>query len=278
MRILIVAALMLGANQASAQILETCGVQRPFELELAWQDASLSLQVCDATSVKETWEHFHMGEGEWDRYGLQEDACNSNTPLGRTFNALLTMRRAAANPTCESTAFPLDWAYCYSSEFIVKLVARCWDAKGSANARTFTWALDQMNERTELYKPFYYDMGPVRRAATIFHESRHAHDDCNHTTNCSAGIDGDGNHTVAACDPQWEHGCVNGEGKGAYAWGAIWLHRYAVEAVDRVINQDLREYAVEVANVIVGWHFDVPTCFQYEVKTGHVQQIEGCTP
>jgi hypothetical protein len=216
-----------------------------------------------------------MAEGGWEGYGLEGDACNDDTALSRTFAGLLLMRDAGANPTCEPNDFPLDWAYCFSSEIIVKLVASCYDP--SASAKTFLWGLNQMNERTELYMPFYYQYGPPQRAATIYHEARHADDDCLHTTGCPAALDSAGNRVYEACDPQWAHGCVGGEGKGAYAWSVLWNHRYAVDAVPALINQELREYAILNANISLGRNFDVTPCFTYDSTTGHVQAITGCT-
>jgi hypothetical protein len=262
---------MLTASHVAAQVPNACQVPRESVPLIADGDAFIGPQVCNNQDrIRETWGHFHMGEGGWDGYGLMDDACTSNTALSRTLKGLLLMRDAGANPTCEPTGFPLDWAYCFSSEIIVKLVAGCYSA--IASAMTYTWGLDQWNERTELYFDFYYNFGPPVRASTIFHEARHADDDCEHTTNCPAGLDDSGNYTNEACDPQYEHGCVTGTGKGAYAWSAIWLHRYAVDAVPHLINADLRAYAVDNANVYLGNNFEVAPCFRFDRNTGHVDE------
>lgn len=270
MRAILITVLMsFVSSSAAAQTLVTCGVNG-FEHPLVWADTAVhNLLGCTQQQADDAWKHFHMADGEWDRYGLHEDACNYNTPLGRTLKGITLLRNASSSPNCEGTGSPLDWAYCYSSELIVKLVARCEDTtdEGDAAARTFTWGIDQWNERTELYSWFYYNFGPPVRAATLYHEARHAEDDCTHTSNCMSGKE--------SCDPQFEHGCVGGNGKGAYAWTAIWLHRYAVEAHAGAINQDLREYAVAFANAVLGSNFDVTPCFVYDPKTGHVDET-GC--
>lgn len=270
---MVVALLACGySGIAAAQpSLVTCGVNEPWELPLVWADSRVrDLLGCTQQHIDDTWNHFHMSQGGWSNYGVNEDACNLNTPLGRTIAGATLLKNAGANPSCDGSGTPLDWAYCYTSEIIVYLKAEC--DGGGASARTYTWGLDQWNERTELYKAFYYDFGPPMRAATLYHEARHAEDNCSHTINCPASID---NELAEVCDPQFEAGCVGGEGKGAYAWSAIWLHRYAVDGHAGVINQDLRAYAVGNANFILGRNFEVTPCFTYIPDTGHLNDT-GC--
>lgn len=115
-----------------------------------------------------------------------------------------------STPRCDySQELALDWAVCFAGNAISELTPLC-DGKGMAAT---TYYAIQVDFRTELHKPFFYDSDVPRRAATIFHEARHADGWCQHTDNCAAGAN--------ACDPNFDEGCVglaSSDKKGAYAW------------------------------------------------------------
>jgi hypothetical protein len=258
------------AVPAPAGVLSTCGVTEPWNSNTQ-EGFYTAVLGCDSTVVDNAWGSFHMEDGDWRDYGLEEDACNSNTPLGRTIYGIQLLRVAGTDtPQCEGSDFPLNWSHCWAANAIEYLTVKC--DGGFAAATTKTFGIDQLDPRTELHVGFFYNSTAAKRASTIVHEARHAESGCTHTTKCKAGETGN-----PACDPQFEHGCIGGEGKGAYAWAAIWLHRYAVEAQAHLINGDMRFYAVQSANSILERNFEVTPCFVYSETTGHVVEM-SCTP
>ena len=135
---------------------------------------------CWQAFIDFVWDAYDFDKGDWDDGFGWYDACNVSKPLARTFNALWVLEYSAPDPFNESYSMPiLYWAGRYSRSNIDELDGRCGD--GSAFART-TWGF-LVDNRTQLFMPFFYSLAAAVRAGTIIHEARHAswkgHDDGN---------------------------------------------------------------------------------------------------
>ena len=249
--LLIVALLLLVHGQAHAQ---TCGVREPWATQ--HYDAFFSRVLpCTGEFIDDVWTRFNLDQDEWQQFGVVEGGCNYNMPLGRTISALEIMAFAGTpNPHCDwESDLVLDWAYCFAGNAISELTPVC---DGGGKSATTYYAI-QLDYRTELHKPFFYDADVPRRVATLFHEARHADGWCIHSGACDAGQD--------ACDRTFDDGCVgagSSSGRGAYAWSVIYLQRYLRDSRPELFDQVIHERVRQSANVILGRNFESDPCFR----------------
>lgn len=209
---------------------------------------------CQQVFIDDMWNRFDFDEGDWDDGFGYSDPCNNNLPLKRTFNALHVMGYAVtANPTCSTSSSNVGmWAYCWAGNNIDELDAEC----GDGSSRAYT-AYGFVDDYTELYLPFFYHETVVQRAGTIFHEARHAHGYCSHTSSCTDGDD--------SCDPNWGSGCVglgSGSGAGANAYTVLWMSWFATTARAGYINTATRADAVAEGNRYLSNRFGTDPCFR----------------
>lgn len=249
--ILAAMALTLYVPAADAQ---TCGVREPWATNHF--DGYFSGKLpCTGEFIDDVWTRFELDQDEWEQFGVSEGGCNYNMPLGRTISALELMAFAGTDfPHCDSlNDLVLNWAFCFAGNAIHELTPVC---DHPTNAAT-TFHEIQLDYRTELHKPFFYDFDVPLRAATIFHEARHADGECVHTGGCLAGGE--------ACDPSFNDGCVgilSSDKKGAYAWSVIWLQRYLANLQPHLFDQTIAERVQGQANAVLGRNFEVDPCFR----------------
>ncbi|HMJ11022.1 MAG TPA: hypothetical protein VK524_06420, partial [Polyangiaceae bacterium] len=180
--------------------------------------------------------------------------CNNNLPLKRTFNALQLLAYGVTSaPTCSTSNANVGfWAYCWSGNEIDELDATCSEA-----SRAHTQFGAVIDNYTDLRLPFFYDETVVQRAATIFHEARHAHGWCSHDNSCLDGND--------SCDPNWGSGCVgfgSGSGAGANAYTVLYLSWFATSARSNWITTTHRQNAVAEGNYYLSRRFGSDPCFR----------------
>ena len=115
---------------------------------------------------------FSGNKGYWDDGFGWDDPCNTNKPLARTFNGCYLLTYSAQdylNDRWDAPQNILQWGRRYVRNNIDDLHSMCGD--GSAMAASFSgWFV---NDRVELYMPFFYQASVVERAGTLIHEARH---------------------------------------------------------------------------------------------------------
>lgn len=219
---------------------------------------------CNTSTMMEMVNRFAMDKGDWDGERGWSQGCNDRLPLKRTFNTLQLLAYSITNtPTC-STSSPNvgHWAYCWSGNAIDELDGSC-----KTGARAVTSIVPGFHF-TRLQQPFFYDETVIQRAATVFHEARHAHGDCRHTSGCADGND--------SCDPNYLNGCVgigSGSGRGANGYTVLYLHWFATTARPGWISNPIRENAVNEANRYLNRRFEQDPCFRLS-SSGHM--IKTC--
>lgn len=208
---------------------------------------------CGQTYIHDMWTRFSMWDTDWDGGFGFDDPCNDSKPLKRTFNALQAMAYGVtATPTCSTSDDNVaKWAYCWAGNQIDELDSGCGD--GSAYAYTTFGGVD---DYTDVYMRFFYELTVIERAATLFHEARHAHGWCQHTkTGCALGNN---------CEAGWTDGCHgfgSGSGPGAWNYHVRFLAWYLFTARAGWINEALRSSAVAKANMILIGRFEQNPCF-----------------
>jgi hypothetical protein len=209
---------------------------------------------CGQWLINDAWKRFHMNKDAWQPYGYGFP-CSSVFPLARTFNAVFVLNYAGTpTPNCDfSGSNPLPYASCYASKHIGDLEVAC---VGDSIATTYYGSLE-LDPRTALRKRFFYEEYVSLRAATLFHEARHAQGWCVHTDSCPAG--------AGACDPSWETGCTglfSSSGHGAYAMGIMYEMWFAYAARPEFTNATIRDLEVADANGRLGRNFERDPCFR----------------
>lgn len=210
---------------------------------------------CSQREINDMWGRFDFDRKDWDGGFGYYNACNENLPLKRTFNALQLLKWAHVDPTCDTSDSNIArWGYCWAGEQIDELDGRC--GNGSYVAMNFNSFWD---DRTELYRGFFYDQTVVGRAMTIIHEARHAQSGCSHVRCASAG----------ECDVNYFHGCGS-RGMGAYAMGVHWLAHYVWHGQPSWKSSATRDDAIAISNWTLGYKFVKNPCFRLAPVTGAV--------
>ena len=242
---------------------QTCGVRQPWAFDHFDGYFSRKLE-CTGEFIDDVWTRFALEQDEWQPYGVNEGGCNYNMPLGRTISALELLSFAGTdNPHCDwSDDLVLDWAFCFAGEAISELTPDC----DEGNAAATTYYRVQLDYRTELHKRFFYGLDVPRRAATIFHEARHADGWCDHADGCPAGDD--------ACDPTFENGCVglaSSDQKGTYGWTVVYLQRYLANVQPFLFDSMIADRVRADANGTLGRNFTVDPCFRVTGLNGSLE-------
>lgn len=233
---------------------ETCGVAEPW----TFSDFDTFYNNADGCPtqgfISDAWGRYSFTEDNWRQYGMDEDSCNINTPLARTWQALRLLAFAGSDtPNCDySAAKTTDWAYCWAGNQIDELLVECNPQNPNAIART-VWGTLRDNF-TALHRAFFYGNSVPWRAASIFHEARHAEDECRHVDNCPAG--------VGACDHAFDDGCWGGKGQGAYTYTAVWLEWFFVQPQPRMTDVTISGHVLDQVNSTLARHFEVDPCFR----------------
>lgn len=168
----------------------------------------LSGWKCKQVFVNYWWSAFSMDEADWDNGYGYEAPCDNVRPLARTFNGLYVLGYSSTGtPSCNTSQSNITlWAQCWSASQIDELDGRCPSASLTTGNAALTKHGDAIDNWTQLYWPFFYGMDVSVRAASIFHEARHA-SGCTHNggTRCRRG---------SSCDQSYGNGCKEPRSNG----------------------------------------------------------------
>jgi hypothetical protein len=232
----------------------TCGVENPDDLQDTFYH--FFTPPCDDAFLDDTWDRYSFS-GYWDDYGKGQDhPCGILSPHGRTMSALKLLAFAGtSSPHCDyEVDNTLTWAYCFSGDWIDELIPVCEAPPATSNIAT-TYPTALLDQHTDLHRAFFYNNTVTWRAASIFHEARHAEDDCFHV-DCAAG--------AKSCDQAYDHGCPGGDGQGAYTYTAVWLQWFYVAAQAHQTDEQISRTALFQANVTLGRNFVADPCFRMQ--------------
>ncbi|MGH8613427.1 MAG: hypothetical protein ACREYF_15780 [Gammaproteobacteria bacterium] len=176
----------------------------------------VNLWGCERAFRDFFWDAYDFDKGDWDEGFGYDDSCNIEQPLARTFNALYALHYSHADPALskgDREGPILRWGGSYAWSHIDELDARCGDGTSYAYTR---WG-PIIDNYTNLYLPFFYELSVPERAGTILHEARHA-DGKGHDagSNCPRGV---------SCDSSWDY-------NGANRWQVTWLWWYRAAGVN----------------------------------------------
>ncbi len=189
--------------------------------------------ICQQQYIDYFWEvyGFNGNKGYWDDGFGWHDACNTNKPLARTFNACYLLTYSASDYLNDSYDAPqniLQWGRRYVRESIDELRSFCGDGGAVASFSGGT---------AELYLSFWYDYSVVERAAILVHEARHEAKGHN-ATFPSGSVFGSSDDA----DSNWDY-----QGAWTFEAGYLWWF-YAAGA--RTTSAS-RERARQAGNVII---------------------------
>lgn len=194
--------------------------------------------LCTQASINQHWSDFDFDKGDWDGGFGYNDPCNINLPLGRTFNALNLLDFYGTSKPAGSSNW-LPWFYSFASNAIDELDGRCGSGcpGACAGCGSFTNAINfrGLDDRTELYWPFFYAQNVFGRASIIVHEARHA-DGKGHNGGTTCGNGG-------SCDTTWAYNGAN-RYQVLYLW---WLR-----AVGTGMTTAMRNQIQTVGNALLG--------------------------
>lgn len=185
-------------------------------------------RICWQPFIDWAWDAFDFDKDDWDSGFGYENVCNNRLPLSRTLSGIWCL-------TYSSPRFPnesyngniLEWGCRFARNALDELDARC----GTGAYFAYTWWGPFTNDKTELYLPFFYELGVSNRAGTILHEARHA--------------DGKG-HDSGNNDSSWGY-------NGAWRWHVCWLAWFAHEGVST--SAAMKTQARQRANNIINTRF-----------------------
>jgi hypothetical protein len=190
--------------------------------------------ICSQTYIDYFWNTygFNGNKDYWDDGFGWDQACNTDLPLARTFNACYALTYSASDwANDDYSGAMLNWARRYVRDQIKSLRSKCGD--GSAIARSFGSGL------VELYLGCWYSKDVPGRVETLCHESRHQGGKP-HNANFPAGsVFGEGK---SGADTTWDY-------QGAWMYGALYLWWYY--AAGARTTSALKERARQRANVVI---------------------------
>lgn len=128
------------------------------------------------TLIDKHWGSFGMEKKYWDDGWGFHNACNTNTPLNRTFRAL-ELLRISKNPSF-SNSIALNYAYGHSKSWIHHLRVRCAknkddSARASHNGGAWEWIGGDNGSGTVYLYQNIFGSSIVSLATTLVHEARH---------------------------------------------------------------------------------------------------------
>lgn len=185
-------------------------------------------RVCFQPFIDWAWNAFDFDSGDWDDGFGYNAVCDNTQPLNRTLAGIWCLTYSAEDWRNESyNASILQWASRFARNAIDELDGRC----GSGSAYATTWEGAFVDDRTELYMPYFYGQGVSLRAGTLIHEARHA--------------DGKG-HDSGKNDSSWEY-------NGAWRWHVCWLAWFAFAGTRT--STAMKTQARQKANAIINTRF-----------------------
>lgn len=201
-------------------------------------DAHYIQYSCDDAQIDYFWSAFDFDKDDWDGSFGWDEACNVNLPLARTMNALYALQYSSYMPDYSSNdgyqGKILEWAGVYAAKKIDELDARCGD--GGAYAQT--WWGPIIDNKTELYKEFFYNLTVAGRASAIIHEARHASGVDHDSSDCVLGKDN--------CDKSWNS-------NGAFRYQVSWASQFVRRGVGATSWEKAR--TIDLANNLLDTAF-----------------------
>ncbi len=179
---------------------------------------------------------FHGNKDYWDDGWGWDDDANTDKALARTFNGCWALTYSAIDYQNDSYTgtIILNWARRYVRNKMDDLQAHCGD-NPYALATTKTGAF--VDDRTELYLGFFYNISAVERAAILLHETRHY--DVSHDADFPPW-------SVLATAGQGQQADSSWDYSGAYHYEVAWLSWYVSVGVPATPAQ--RDLALLRAN------------------------------
>jgi hypothetical protein len=184
---------------------------------------------CPQDFIDWAWDAYDFDKEDWDQGFGWSAPCDVSLPLGRTFNGVWCLEFSAPDADNESYDKPIiNWAGRFARDNIDELDARC----GTSSTRIAkTWSGAFVDDRTELYLPYFYGPTVPMRAGTLIHEARHAN-----------GV----SHNSGGNDSSWGY-------NGAWRFQVSWLAWFARACQNTTLA--LKASAVQRANVILDRNF-----------------------
>jgi hypothetical protein len=189
--------------------------------------------ICQQQYIDYFWNvyGFAGNKNYWDDGFGWDEACNTDQPLARTFNACYLLTYSADDYLNDSYDAPqniLQWGRRYIRESFDDLRSYCGDGDAVASFNSGT---------AELYLGFWYDYSVVERAAILLHEARH--EAKSHNANFPPGsVFGSGGDA----DSSWDY-----QGAWTFEAGYLWWFHAAGSRT----TSALRERARQAGNVII---------------------------
>jgi uncharacterized protein with LGFP repeats len=213
---------------------------------------------CNAKDLADHSNPYGIHEDHWRTYGWH-DACNINTPFGRTLNAINALEISYPFGTTQygvGTDEILYWGNSWFRGQTDDVRPECGNANWSVCHKCIG---DFVDSYIELYSGFYYDTSVSQRAGVLLHEARHY--DVPHFCNDNCGpICG----WHASCDYSWDiafpsPGFWPPQEPGADMYEACWNSEYADHAANS--NLLLKRRAIDAANDVLNNGFYIPPPF-----------------
>jgi hypothetical protein len=220
----------------------------------------------DQPQIDYFWKYFHFQDkpNNWVNGAGWEDPSNADLPLGRTFNGCYLLTYSAFDYENDSYSRPiLNWARRMVHDQINDLRAAPGDLSKWANTTTGGSGVD---DRVELYMPFFYSATVVERAACLLHEARHWHDKPHNAAFPSWSA-------LAGAKPQadsdWGY-------NGAWAYEVNYLSEFVANGVDTTLA--MREQARQRANWVLDNAFATHPGFNVGPVRGNVPAAVSWAP
>jgi hypothetical protein len=192
----------------------------------ASEDNFYASAICDEGFSDEVWSHYNMDKSNWDDGRGYDNYCDTTRMLGRTYAGLWVLNWSAPSPATTWDDFSgnaLKWGGNYAAREMDELDGTCsWPSSWGKTTHGGIF----VDEKTEVYKGFVYELTPAGRARTLIHEARHAdgedsasHDGNDGSNACPAG--------GSSCDENYSS-TWSGRANSIEAWYASWYWSTAI--------------------------------------------------
>jgi len=201
---------------------------------------------CAQSWINFYWSAYDYDSSDWNSGWGYSAPCDMTLPLARAFNANWILDHAAINFPVSTTDFSgniLRWGGNYAIREIDELDGR--DCGNADSPLATTIHAPIIDNYTQLWPKFFYQLNAVERAGTLLHEARHA-DGYSHSESdrsCPRG---------GSCDTRFGD-------SGANTYQVRWLSEFSSLATQHPI--EMRRIAANRANTILrgGFRYDTGT-------------------
>jgi len=220
------------------------------------QDDAFAPMICDKAFSDNVWDAFNFDKEDWDNGRGYDDFCDVDRMLGLTYIGIAVALFSSPTPPKDwddISGNALHWAAPFASNQIDELDGVC-NFDPDLALTHVKWGLSLDDEWTRLFKGFAYREQPVRRAATLVHEARHASlgSDNEHNGNSGTPICAE---MSRGCDDVFSNDAKSSDAR-ANSYEVYYLSWYVAEAVNTT------PYQVDVArnygNFVLNFRFDNP--------------------